>query len=127
MNEVILKFIRFGIVGFIGLIIDFGVTYLLKEKIKINKFVANSIGFSLAVINNYLLNKYWTFNSTNSNIISEFSSFLLVCVIGLLLNNAILYYLTERTKLSFYIAKAGSVLIVMLWNFSANYFFTFRF
>ena len=126
MSEIILKFIRFGIVGTIGFVIDFSITYLLKEKLKTNKFVANSIGFSLAVINNYLLNRYWTFRNHNSSILGEFSLFLLVCLIGLLLNNIVLYLLNEKANFSFYIAKIGSVFVVMLWNFTANYFYVFH-
>ena len=41
----LIKFIKFLIVGVSGLIIDFGLTYLCKEKIKLNKYLSNSIGF----------------------------------------------------------------------------------
>lgn len=126
ISETILKFIRFGIVGTIGFVIDFSITYLLKEKLKVNRFVANSFGFSLAVINNYLLNRYWTFQNYSPNVLKEFSLFLLVCLVGLLLNNVVLYFLNEKANFSFYVAKIGSVLVVLSWNFIANYFYVFQ-
>lgn len=126
MSEIILKFIRFGIVGTVGFIIDFSITYLLKEKLKVNKFVANSCGFSLAVINNYILNRYWTFQNYNPSVLKEFSLFLSVCFVGLLLNNVVLYFLNEKANYSFYIAKVGSIFVVMLWNFLVNYFYVFH-
>lgn len=125
MKEIVIKFIKFGIVGFVGLLIDFGVTYLLKEKLKFNKFFANSIGFSLAVINNYLLNKYWSFESREHQYLREFTVFLTISIIGLLINNGIVYLLNVRYGRSFYLAKVISLAIVAFWNFFMNYFITF--
>jgi len=125
MKEIIVKFVKFGIVGFVGLLIDFSVTYLLKEKLKLNKFFANSIGFSLAVINNYLLNKYWSFESREHQYLKEFAAFLTISIIGLLINNGIVYLLNVRYGQSFYLAKVISLAVVAFWNFFMNYFITF--
>jgi putative flippase GtrA len=51
------KLLKFGIVGCSGMIIDFGMTYLCKEILKINKFISNGIGFILAATSNYFLNR----------------------------------------------------------------------
>jgi len=119
------KFIKFCIVGAIGLLIDFGITFFLKEKWLFNKYVANSVGFSLAVLNNYLLNKYWTFQDTNSEIFNQGTKFLIISIIGLLLNNQLIYLLINRNKWNFYVSKLIAVLLIVLWNFLANYFYTF--
>jgi putative flippase GtrA len=47
-------------------------------------------------------------------------------VVGLALNNGIIYLLTERFKTNFYVAKLVATGIVMLWNFWANITFTFK-
>ena len=52
------KFLKFCIVGSSGMIIDFGTTWLLKEKVKINKYLANSTGFILAATSNYLIEPF---------------------------------------------------------------------
>lgn len=120
------KFIKFGLVGFSGLILDFGVTYLVKEKLRWNKYVANSLGFILASVNNYVLNRLWTFHSYDPEIGWQYSKFMLVAVAGLALNNFIIYLLTEKWRLNFYVAKFMAIVIVFLWNFLLNYFYTFN-
>lgn len=122
---IILKLIKFGVVGFSGMLIDFGITWLLKEKMKINKYVANSTGFILAASSNYLWNRLWTFNSANNQIATEYFSFIAVSVIGLLFNNLIIYICSEKLRINFYISKLIAIFFVTLWNFGMNYFFTF--
>jgi putative flippase GtrA len=119
------KFLKFCIVGFSGMIIDFGTTWLLKEKVKINKYIANSTGFIFAATSNYLLNRLWTFHSENTNIAAEYISFMVISMIGLGMNNLVLYLLTEKMKLNFYLSKLFAVGVVTIWNFFMNYLITF--
>lgn len=120
-----LKFLKFGIVGFSGLIIDFGITYLCKEILKIPKYIANAIGFLMAASTNYMLNRIWTFQSTNPEIAIEYGSFILISLIGLGINTFILWFIITRFKLNFYYSKAFAIAVVTIWNFLANAFFTF--
>ena len=41
------QFIKFCVVGGSGVFIDFGITYLCKEWLRLNKYLANSLGFSV--------------------------------------------------------------------------------
>ncbi|MCR4826137.1 MAG: GtrA family protein [Bacteroidales bacterium] len=122
---VIWKFAKFCAVGFSGMVVDFGTTWLCKEKFGWNKYVSNSLGFILAASNNYLWNRIWTFHSTNTNIPVEYGKFFLISVIGLGINNLLIYLLHEKLKLNFYFAKLFAIGIVTIWNFTMNYFFTF--
>lgn len=122
----IVKFIKFGVVGFSGVFVDFGTTYFFKEIIKINKFLANSIGFTLAASSNYVLNRIWTFESTNQEITKQYIMFLLISLVGLAINNIVIYILNGKLRINnFYFAKLIATLIVMLWNFFMNMHFTF--
>ena len=125
MNDLFLKFIKFGLVGVSGVVVDFGTTWLLKEKLQLNKYVANSTGFMLAVFSNYILNRIWTFHSQDTAVGVQFAKFFMVALIGLGMNNALIYFFNEKQKFSFYFSKAIATAIVMLWNFGANYLFTF--
>lgn len=125
MELIVWQFTKFALVGTSGLIIDFGSTFLLKEKCSFNTYLANSIGFSFAVISNYFLNKYWTFQDLNPEIFSQAGKFTLIAFVGLLLNNQLIYLFIHKKKWNFYIAKVFAVGIVVLWNFFANYFYTF--
>jgi putative flippase GtrA len=126
IDEMLLwKFLKFCMVGTSGMIIDFGTTWLLKEKAKVNKYLANSTGFILAATSNYILNRFWTFHSANRQVVTEYLSFIIISVIGLAINNFVVYILTERMKFNFYVSKLFAVGIVILWNFSMNYLITF--
>ncbi len=123
-EELVLKFVKFCLVGFSGLIIDFGVTYLLKEKFRVNRYIANSAGFVLAVVSNYVWNKLWTFSDNDPAIIEQFAKFFLISAGGLCINNLIIYLL-EKRKVNFYWAKLVAIVIVVLWNFIMNYKYSF--
>lgn len=122
----LLKLIKFGVVGCSGMVVDFGVTWLCKEKLKWNKYVSNSLGFVLAATNNYIWNRLWTFHSGSEAVSREYGSFLLIALIGLGLNNLIIYLLHDRCKWNFYVSKICAIACVTLWNFFMNYFFTFQ-
>lgn len=124
-KTLILKFLKFCVVGFSGMVVDFGATWLCKEKSGWNKYVSNSLGFILAATNNYLWNRLWTFQSTNTNIPVEYGKFFLISIIGLGINNLVVYLLHGKMKLNFYLAKIFAIGVVTIWNFTMNYFFTF--
>ena len=120
------KFIKFGLVGFSGLFIDFGITYLTKEKLNIPKYIANAIGFVTAATSNYFFNRIWTFQSNNPEVIVEFTEFFLISLIGLGLNTFLLWILVSKFKMNFYLAKVFAIGFVTIWNFLANAFITFN-
>ena len=121
----LLKFLKFGVVGFSGLFIDFGLTYLFKEVLHVQKYVSNAIGFMMAASSNYFLNRIWTFESTNPNIALEYTEFIIISFIGLAINTAILYLLVSKLKMNFYLSKVFAIAVVTLWNFFANLLVTF--
>ncbi len=120
------KFLKFGAVGASGLVVDFGFTALCKEVFRIQKYISNAIGFTLAASSNYYLNRIWTFESTNPRIAVEYTEFLLISLIGLGVNTLILYLLVSKGKMNFYLSKVFAIAVVTIWNFLANAFFTFK-
>jgi putative flippase GtrA len=125
MSEILLKFLKFSAVGGSGVIIDFGITYLSKEKLRLNKYLSNSIEFIIAASSNYILNRIWTFDSLNQNITTEYLSFIMVSIVGLLINNMTLWIVHGKMKYNFYLSKVGAIGVATLRNFFANYQFTF--
>ncbi|MCX6278297.1 MAG: GtrA family protein [Bacteroidetes bacterium] len=120
-----LKFIKFSLVGFSGVFVDFGITFICKEILKIQKYVANICGFALAATTNYFMNRIWTFHSTNPNIMLEFTRFFIIALIGLMINLLIIWAMTGKFKVNFYISKLAATLVVTLWNFLINAYYTF--
>lgn len=135
------KFIKFVAVGFSGVFIDYLITYLCKEKLKLQNYLSNSIGFIIAASSNYFLNRVWTFESVNTQIGAEFTTFFVISLIGLFINNLFLFLFYQKTgaglwvsnkfKLgekhdyAFYIAKFMAIAVTTIWNFYANYYITF--
>ncbi len=124
-SDLLIKFMKFGLVGISGTLVDFGITYFLKEVVKINKFAANSTGFLCAVLSNYYLNRIWTFHSSDPAVAVQFSKFFVISMVGLGINNGIIYWLNEKRNTNFYVAKIAATGVVMIWNFWANLLFTF--
>lgn len=122
----LVRLAKFGMVGCTGIVIDFSVTFLCKEKLGWNKYVANSTGFAVAVVNNYLLNRYYTFQNNDPGISLQFFKFLFISLIGLGLSTGLLYWIQKNTRLNFYISKAIVIGLVFVWNYSANSIFTFH-
>ena len=120
----IFKLFKFVIVGFSGMVIDFSITILLKEKFKIHRYISNSAGFTAAASSNYLFNRLWTFESNNPRVFVEYSSFIVISIIGLAINNLFLYLFEKKFK--FYLAKFSAIVVTTLWNFLANYYLTFN-
>jgi putative flippase GtrA len=124
-RELLVKFLKFGLVGATGMVVDFGFTYLCKEIMRIQKYVANAVGFTLAATGNYFLNRWWTFHSQNPEIGIEYSKFLLISLIGLGINTLVIWFLVTRFKSNFYLSKLFAIGVVTIWNFFANLAFTF--
>lgn len=121
----LLKFIKFGVVGGSGVFVDFFFTWLAKEKFGIQKYLANAIGFTIAASTNWFFNRIWTFESSNPDVLIEYTQFLIVSLIGLGINSAVLWFLTDKLKINFYISKLAAIGVTTIWNFIANYLYTF--
>jgi putative flippase GtrA len=124
-REILFKFLKFGIVGCSGMVVDFGFTYLFKEIVKIHKYIANAIGFTLAASSNYVFNRYWTFHSHNPYIATEYTKFLIFSMIGLGINTLVIWAMVSRYKFNFYLSKLFAIGVVTVWNFFINLAYTF--
>lgn len=132
---------KFVMVGFINTGIDFGVLNLLMFLTAIYSgrwiILLNSISFTVAVINSYLWNKYWTFKKQGSEtgqVAREFSQFLVVSIVGMLLNSGIVYGISTFTPALFGLssalwtnfAKILATVVSMSWNFIGYKFIVFK-
>ena len=136
------RFLKFALVGIIGSVVDFGIFNLLATLIGIPAVSASIISFSVAVVNNFILNRYWTFPDTRSTpIIKQMIQFAIVSVIGLGIRTPLfaameklLVPLAQKwipnvltpTIVGHNLSLAIAILVVMLWNFFANRLWTFR-
>jgi putative flippase GtrA len=159
------RFLKFAIIGVIGTVIDFGTVIVLQatifppidptgEPIIFNVAVATSIAFLVAVISNYMFNRFWTYPDSRSrsfrrqlalfvfiNFVGWFgrtiwitTSFHLLGSIFMpillpiihLFRPAYLPSYTAEGKLGTLVAQLIGVVVIMFWNFLANRYWTFN-
>ncbi len=121
-----LPFFKYCVVGVLGTSIDLFTVYLLVERLELmHPIGAATVGFFLAVINNFFLNKAWTFQNRSKNYRKLWVKFLLVSLVGLLLTWMFMYIFYERYGIAAVPAKAITSVIVLSWNFFANKYWTF--
>ena len=85
----------------------------------------NILGFIAAATTNYLLNRWWTFQSTNPQVGAEYAKYFLISVVGLGIDTLTVYLLNGKLKWNFYLSKVFAVGAAMVWNFFGNLLFTF--
>lgn len=98
MRKLIGQFTRFGVVGLIGLVIDLAVFNLLRatvlspDNLHEGPVLAKIISTSLAIIANWIGNRYWTFREHRGRQLwREFVEFLIVSLGGMLIGLACLW------------------------------------
>jgi|SRR3989338_10871133 len=129
---------KFVIVGFLNTALDFGVLNFLSWLTGIysgfNIIFLNSASFSIAIVNSYFWNKYWTFNQSSGVKGGEFLKFITIGLGGLALNSSIVYAIT--TFIPFFdgltpqllenFAKILATIVSLFWNFIGYKFFVFK-
>lgn len=122
--------LRFAVAGVAGFAVELLVLILLKEKLGIDTLIATPIAFLLSVIVNYVICVFWVFDGAREQSRKSQAGFLLTSVIGLLLNELLMFLFRvmwgEETVLftvfsftvSLYVLnKVIATILVMIWNY----------
>lgn len=144
------RFIKFAIVGAFGAVVDFTVLNIMKvvfenmglgvgwdiglDPHQIQLIAANIISFSTAVVSNFTWNRLWTFpESRQLPIAGQLSQFAIVNVLGLIINTVLLIVMDQyvfshffNERVSYNLAKAFAIGVVLFWNFGINRIWTYR-
>lgn len=119
-------FLKYCIVGVSGTFIDLASLYVFVEYLLILVIPATALSFLLAVTNNFIFNKIWTFKNKSRNYRKLYIKFLIVSTIGLGLTLSSMHVIVNIIGIWYMFAKAMTSLIVLIWNFLANKMWTFR-
>jgi putative flippase GtrA len=144
------RFLKFAIVGAIGAVVDFALLNLMKQLFEgiglgagwgmpiaphqIQLAVANTISFSVAVLSNFTWNRLWTFPESRERPLgSQLAQFAIVNVLGWGINTVLLLVMDRYVfqhfvgvRLSYNLAKAFAIGVVLFWNFGVNRVWTYR-
>lgn len=123
--------VRFGLVGALNTLVDFGIFNLLAFGLGVSIVVAYPISVAAGIANSFLWNKLWTFSAGRSGRLSrEATIFVLVSLGGLLVNYMgflILHFpIGESSQLIVNLEKLAASIVSMVWNFLGYRFFAFR-
>ena len=117
MNNLIKQILKFGVVGTLAFVIDYGLLYALTEFGHIYYLVSSIISFSVSVIFNYILSIKWVFDVQKKQGVKEFITFIVLSVIGLIINSVLMYVMVDLMNIHYMIAKIVATIIVMVYNF----------
>ncbi len=118
MKKLIAQFMKFGVVGVIAFFIDYGLLAFCTEILGINYLISATIGFTVSVIFNYLASMRYVFtHKEDMSRRREFVIFVILSIIGLIINNALMWAGVEVLHVHYLIVKIFATAVVMVWNF----------
>lgn len=129
------QFVKFAIVGSFNTLVDWLFFYLFKflllgklglPDIQMIRQVAKALSFIVSASSGYILNRKWTFRSSNKNIAKEATKFLLVSLGGMLINQTVFFAMTAKFGWRDIFGLAAATAVATFWNFFINKKWTFK-
>jgi putative flippase GtrA len=107
--------------------LDFGLLALLTEVAGIYYLGSAAISFLAGTSLSYVLSVRWVFEVRRfPSKLLEYGTFVLVGVVGLALNEGLLWVFTAHLRLYYLVAKIIAGALVFFWNFGARKWLLFR-
>ncbi|WP_413854573.1 GtrA family protein [Candidatus Ruminimicrobium bovinum] len=120
------QFIKYFFASGIALFADVSILFILTEYFNVYYIVSATISFLAGIAITYILSKFYIFTKTKiHNKINEFTVFLVIGIIGLILNNIFLYIFTEYFGIYYMLSKIFVIIVTYLWNYFARKKFIF--
>ena len=118
MKQLIAQFAKFGVVGVIAFVIDYGLLVLLTEVFGVNYLISATISFIVSVIFNYVASMRYVFtHKEDMSRRREFIIFVVLSVIGLIINDAMMWAGVDLLGVSYLLVKIVATVVVAIWNF----------
>ncbi|MBP9668973.1 MAG: GtrA family protein [Candidatus Pacebacteria bacterium] len=126
-SEGLHEFIRYVVASAIALVLDIATLSLLTSILGVPYLVSGAVAFLVGLTAVYILSVRWVFAvRALSNPWTEFLLFAGIGVVGLLINEAVLYLFTSVFGFFYLVSKIASVIFVFTWNFGARKIFLFK-
>jgi putative flippase GtrA len=126
------RFFKFLVVGGLGFLVDTGSLSILVLVFSMDRVLAKGIAFSLAVVNNFILNRLWTYPEARSkSLLAQIIQFGGVSLVGLGINLLVFGWVDKFAShwlgsiLTLYTAQCAAVGVALFWNYAANRFVTY--
>lgn len=118
MRKLIEQIMKFGVVGVIAFVIDFGVMVFLTEVFGIDPVISATVSFIISVIFNYAASMRYVFSHREGmSRTREFIIFVVLSAIGLGINDLLIWAGTDLAPFDYRLVKIFATAVVMIWNF----------
>ena len=117
---------RFLVVGASGFVINIVLYALLLHGAGLGYILAAVISNSVALVNNFLWHRHWTFDASDAVAHKQLVRFVLVCGVGFLINLAVLRFAVETLGIQKLLAEAIAAVIAAPVTFVLNRQWAFR-
>ena len=115
------EFVRYAFFGGFAFIVDFGTLVLLTELAGVHYLTAAAIGFVAGLATIYALSVSLIFRWRRyDHRAIEFGFFALCGLVGLGLNQALMYLFADVVALHYVVAKMITQAFVLVWNFGSR-------
>lgn len=127
MQHLIGQIMKFGVVGALAFLIDYGILMLLSQVLGMDPVIAAGISFCISVVFNYVASMRFVFtHKEGMSKRREFAIFIVLSVIGLGINEACMLAGTAAFgsgALAVTATKVVATAVVMVWNFVSRKLF----
>jgi dolichol-phosphate mannosyltransferase len=120
-----LQLLQFGLVGASGYVVNLAVFTVAVHGADMRYQVAATLAFLVAVSNNFLWNRHWTFKAGDGRAHHQAARFLLVSVVAFGVGLALLTILVEVAGMREVPAQAIAIVAVTPLSFLANKLWSF--
>jgi len=118
VKKLIKQLFRFGIVGGIAFLIDYSILFICTEYLGIYYLISSFISFTVSTVFNYIASVRWVFDvDQKKSQRRNFVLFIVFSVIGLGINQCIMWFGVEKLDFYYMLVKIGATAIVMVFNF----------
>lgn len=118
MRKLIEQIMKFGVVGVIAFVIDFGVMVFLTEVFGIDPVISATVSFIISVVFNYAASMRYVFSHREGmSRTREFAIFVVLSAIGLGINDLLIWAGTDLASFDYRLVKIFATAVVMVWNF----------
>lgn len=121
-----LQLVRFGLVGGVGFVVNVAVYALFVHSVGLDYRAASVVAWLVAVINNFVLNRHWTFDAREGRAHFQALRFLVVSLVAEAFSLLVLTALVEGADVAKIPAQALAVAASMPLNFLGNKLWSFR-
>ena len=140
MKNLMEQILKFGVVGFVCFLIDFGITTGFTNFLGVHYLISKFLGFVISAVVNYILSIKFVFTKKKEKKKKkEFTVFIILSAFGLLINEVVMYvcmdgiyvnngFLQEAVTREMMVSLSSIVAtgIVMVYNFISRKLFLER-